>query len=75
MADQRGVQTSVYGGSQANTEVDRLRARIFELEKDLNKSKDSYSKRSSMKGDPEADKLRVYIKQMEDEVDKLKRML
>lgn len=61
-----------------NPEMDRLRARIMELETELVRQKESYSRKSSVKAasqDPELEKLRTYIRQLEDELDKMRRQL
>lgn len=52
------------GGNKS--EIDRLRFRIADLEAELNRQKENYSRKQSVKSnhinDPELDRLRAYIK-------------
>ncbi len=65
--------------TQYQDEVDRLRGNIRELEIELDRQKNSYVRKSSNKltpkGDPELDRMKVYIRQLEDEISDLKRQM
>lgn len=65
--------------TQYQEEVDRLRGNIRELEIELDRQKNQYVRKSSSKftpkGDPELDRMKVYIRQLEDEISELKRQM
>jgi hypothetical protein len=53
-----------------------MRARIQDLEGELGRQKEQYSRKSSVKpnpNDPELERLRAYIRQLEDDIANMKR--
>lgn len=60
-------------------EVNNLKLRIKELDGELQKQKDQYVRKSSAKlpsqPDPELDRMRTFIRQLEEETADLKRQL
>ncbi len=60
------------------SEAERLRARINDLENELERQKNAFSRKSStkpMSNDPELGRMRTLIQQLEDEIRDLKRQL
>ena len=57
-----------------------MKANLRELEIELDRQKDQYVRKSTTtkmtpKGDPELDRMRTYIRQLEDEISDLKRQM
>ncbi|TNV72957.1 hypothetical protein FGO68_gene13342 [Halteria grandinella] len=76
---QKELERANQKSNQYQSEIDRLKASIRELEGELQKQKDSYVRKSSTKmtpqSDPELERMRGYIRQLEDEIGEMKRQM